>query len=795
MPSKSLCTVSALGIILFLGLLGCSRGGSSPIAPGLSGTDLEITPSAGGQAVDEEEGEKNRHIWGMWQMNVDLDRLTVEPVPLREAAVHLNIVGYLENPPGTQLLKIVNVSWSGDDTLLVDIQLIHPFSGKPQFTGRDVRGIAIFDAVVKGKLFYATQVIDVDKNIAPIFASRTLLNADGYTTLWNRWMHEQVIHPDIFGYIRGKLASPDEYYLEGNLHGFRAFWTDPMNRVFQSNQAATRTYELDVPLTGTFSFAYAVDASWAPPINTPVTDVWNDFPISANCAEPFQISASIISNTLTRISGSATVQFDVFDWQDPTNFSHVHVEAPDLFAGPIDPGAPIGFPGPNAARYEVIVPNTTGMAVTAQGGTDLLVVVEDAENTRWITTVNPDLTAYNIFKLPVADVPAFWRDRHGNGSFVNAPLAAPLIEPSTLSTGQPDLTVVSYPVAPYAVFGGDPEIMMFDDDDQRFIVIDRELDSTWIKSGYPGTVPPSWLLFPHSIDSTIRGWFAVGSTSKVIIPGTNYRVKHLANVFRQAGYYGFSWQTGTDHPPVPYLELLRDITGGFGNLVADPIYALFAYDSGILPATCGILSIGSPYIDQYNSNTRLTTIPRSDAGGVPDAVYQGAEHLLCAIDTDSFDALYYAFYVLEADPTLMTSEVEGFKINFSNIPYEGIWRLSNADINAEFAGAWALDLEVVPSAFNGIITMGDQTAEFNWLCVLMRDAVHYWLAFYDPVNPSPDNPGNNPQMTIYTSNKIPIPAAGYEPVAMDVDHQFFEVYVLCRDPVPDYAMTAFEFFY
>lgn len=796
MPSRCLCTSLALALIFAFGLIGCSGGGGGPIMPDVAGTDPEITPSTSPrtQAGDSgaSQGLKARHTWGVWLMHVNADHSIIEPEPLRNANFHLNITGYLEWPPGfpgQNLLRIVNASFSEFDTLLVDIRLIHPFTSQPGLTGRDVRGIAILPAE---KIFPATTVIDAEGDETPIYASRRLLNADGYTTLWNRWMSEEIYYPQIFGYIRGELATKDEYYIQGNLHGYKNFWTDRREHVFQSGQSATRTYEFDFP-PGPLTFAYAVDVSWSPPLNKPVTDIWEDFGTSASCPEPYQISTNVVSNSLTRTSGSATVQFDVSDWQDRNNFSHVHVEAPDLFYGTIDPGPPVGFPNDRTARYEVVVPNTKGNAITTGGGSDLLIAVEDMEN----STVNPDLTAYQIVKIPVADVPGFWRDRNGDGSFVNKQLALPLIQPSSLSTGKPDLAVVSYPEPPCDFFGGQPELMLFDDDDERFIVYNRNLNSSVEKAGYPFVIPPSWLLYPHCMDATTDGYFGVGSTNEAVVSG-NYRVKHLMNVFDPCGIYGFSWHTGTDDgSPNAFRETLRDVTSGFDNVLGNPLFGFFAYESGTIPTDTHALSVGDPYIDPQHSNTWRTSIPMVNAGGVPFAVDYNAERLRVGIDTQpiGLDSLHGAFYIVESNPVAGTSEVEGFDINFMNLPTDPIWNLDDSDIKSEFPGAYALDCEVVPSHYNLIVTVGDNIAEYNWLCVLMRDNTDYWLAFYDPLNPSPDNPGNDVRRTIYTSNKITIPNVGFEPVAMDVDHQHFEVYVLCRDAADDYFVSVFEFFY
>jgi len=796
MPSRCLCKLSALAIFIVIGLLGCSGGGSGPTMPGVTGTDAEISPLTSGQA-DNPGDNAGRYLWGLWNFHVNDDHTAIEVEPLRDATFHLNITGYLENPPGTQNLRIVGVSWTEFDTLEVDIQLIHPLGSNKTFTGRDVRGIAILPWT---RIFPSTTF---ESNKGPfahqlqqIYASRWLLNADGYTTLWNRLTSDAVEFPKIFGYIRGKLASADEYFIDSNLNGFRNFYTDPIQHVFQNNQAVTRSYEFDFP-PGPLTFAYAVDCSWEMPTTLPVTDIWAHFPITANCPEPFQISTTVVSNTLTKIGGNAVLEFDVKDWQDATNFSHVHVEAPDLFFGTIDLTGvgPISYPDSQTARYQVTVPNTKGNAVTAEGGSDLLIVVEDVDN----STVNPDLTAYNIYKLPVADVEGFWRDRNGDGSFVNVPLVAPLIEPSSLSDGTPDLTVVSYPEDECDFFNGQPEIMLFDDNDSRYIVYNRELNATYPKAGYPFDFPPSWLNYPTCMDATVAGWFGAGSTNTTGVGG-NYQVKHILNIFDPCGIYGFSWHTGTDDGSGDaMLEILRDVTSGMGNVAGDPIFGLFTYENGTgpVPDRAHILSCAAPYIDPGSANTFRTYVPLSNAGYLAGAINPDADIMNCSVDTDpvGLDPLHWAFYTTETNTSAYQSEIEVFDINFMNFDPAALLTIDNSDIQAEFPGAVVIDCEVVPSLTKHVTIIGETTAQYNWLAVLMTDGTNYWTAFYDPLNPHPDNSGNLPDRSIYTSTVHPLPP-GTTPVAMDVDHQYFEVYVLLWDSaLDDYYATVFEFFY
>ncbi|MCX6645788.1 MAG: hypothetical protein NTY09_05455 [bacterium] len=794
MYRRCLCTTSAVILVLIFGLMGCSGGGSGPTTPGLDGTDLGM-PTSG--PITANSYQPDRYLLGMGVMYMDPDNLTVEIEPLRTLGFHLNLLGWLEQQPGNNFFQLVAVSLSDHDSLLVDIRIVHPFPGMKSLTGRDMRAIMISPGV---KIFPSTLIKDVSGNITQIYASRTLLNPDGFSTLWNRWTWQEVQHPQLMGYIRGKLVSSDEYTIPGNLHPFKEYCTDTdpiMRRVFVPNQSAVRQFDFALPAPGQpFSIAYAVDISWEVPLTEPVNDVINDFPITANCPEPYQISSVIVSNTLTKIGGSATVQFDVCDWQDATNFSHIQVEAPDLFYGAIeiDPNSHIMSPTPNSRRYEVVIGNAKGSAVTTNGGSDLLIAVEDADN----SVVTPDLTAYNIFKLPVVDDPGFWRDRDGDGSWVNTPLESPYLVPSSLSTGQPDLAVFSYPQGAAQFFGPDPELLLFDDVNSRFIVWNRTLDASFIRSGYPGSMPPSWLLYPNSMDCNNQGVTAVGSTSEVV--NGNYMIKHAMNMFTPYGVYGTSWSSGTWIPgnPSSYYETVRDVTAGMGNLFADPVYGLFAYESGPMPSVGHVVNVSAPWTDPYNANVFRVNIPLGNSAGVAGEMYYNAQRLRLGVDTDpvGLQTQWWPVYILESNPTPGTSELEGFRVNFSNLPTEPFWTVTDAMIKADFPGSYGLDCEVVPSYTKHVTLIGATTAQYNWVCVLMTDGLDYWLAFYDPLNPHPDNPGDSKTEPVYVTDKIALDTgAGMVPVAMDIDHQYFEVYVLLRDSADMYYITPFEFFY
>jgi len=93
----------------------------------------------------------------------------------------------------------------------------------------------------------------------------------------------------IFKYSKGKKAyGPDP---DSTINGYKLFTNDPERRMFLVNEAISRVYHIDPP-DGEFVFGYVVDASWAPPETTPVTDPMNDFPFWANCEDGYVISVA-----------------------------------------------------------------------------------------------------------------------------------------------------------------------------------------------------------------------------------------------------------------------------------------------------------------------------------------------------------------------------------------------------------------------------------------------------------------------------------------------------------------------
>ena len=232
-------------------VLGCSGGGDNPVTtstgPGLTAG----TPSHGGQAQTQ--------LWGYWDVTIDVEAQTVEAVPNRTAMFGANVVTFLNGrPPG--LAFFINDTPIGDGYIDVDIDvsLIHPLPGLPQYDGYDVRGIFMHNGETS---------LDYDPDL--MFAGDTeegaiLLNADGYTRWYNCSEFSGGGVP-IFDYTPGMLGSLPAP--TATLNGFKNFndtlefdqdfyeWaTAPDNMdergVFSAGYVNSRQYIMQFPMPG-----------------------------------------------------------------------------------------------------------------------------------------------------------------------------------------------------------------------------------------------------------------------------------------------------------------------------------------------------------------------------------------------------------------------------------------------------------------------------------------------------------------------------------------------------------------
>ncbi len=375
-------------ILLMLLVLTISCSGGDPVT-GNSGM-----PDASAERTMQEY-ESNHYLWNFNLVYVNPRENEFEIIPVRQVADHWNILGFLEQGPCTDCLKITQIQPSGNGTLLVDIEIAHPFDNA-NLTGFDVRGIAMFS----GSQDFPTSGLNVSDRW---LGDGALVNADGYTTLYN-FTTAGSGPGGLQGYIEGELVTvttPDAL-----LNGYRRFISDGSENTrnaFYSGDAIAVTYEIKMP-DGPFVFGYAVDASWIPAINQPVEDPMTDFGPEANCPEAWKIAvtSTYAGDGLTASGGTAKLMVDVYDWQGKDDVHPILVECPELFDGTIE-GA-WESDGDGYTRYEAEIENVK----LAPSGFYTCLVSKEAQENDPVGKPWLDLTAYQVFNIEVgwpADFP------------------------------------------------------------------------------------------------------------------------------------------------------------------------------------------------------------------------------------------------------------------------------------------------------------------------------------------------------------------------------------------------------
>ncbi len=245
--------------ILLMGLIisGCS-GGSEPVTPDARLNDINVTT----------EPITRTHLWGYWDINVDIESRSVEVIPDRLMMFTVNIVKFLNNDPiGIQFSFNGTTPGAGYVDVDLDVTIKHPLDDAG-FNGYDVRGIFIGDG--SGTLAYNT-----DLTYPVNGTDQVLLNADGYTRWYNP---SEFLVPKIGGYVPGNFATSG-YSGSATLNGYKYFGEDfaatdklwdklisglPNTGHFIAGSSNTRNYQVRLPIPdpGTI-YGYAVTADWA----------------------------------------------------------------------------------------------------------------------------------------------------------------------------------------------------------------------------------------------------------------------------------------------------------------------------------------------------------------------------------------------------------------------------------------------------------------------------------------------------------------------------------------------------
>lgn len=339
----------------------------------------------------------NRHILGAWELTFDFEKFTAEAVPLRLAEGHFNVRKFMENGPCYTCLQLLNFKPQPDNTFFIDVQLTHPFPGLDNFTGFDVRGIAIFNG---SYVFPTSGLIMSDRALGNV----ELINADGYTTVFNPVNYPEGSNLPILTYSKGKLAG--NLFAPATLNGYKAFFPNQPRRIFRAGDTDFQTYHIARPPTILLKAGYVVDACWEQPIKKPVENPLTDFGPNANCLEAYQVSASINPGMMPGC-GTALYQVDVYDHQGFSTIAGISIEAPDLFNGWLNNSS--GTNMGSFTRFTGYLPNEHEVG---SGKYRVLIKVNDKMSDPFLGQVSAFAITYATVSPAPIDYEHGWR-KHG----------------------------------------------------------------------------------------------------------------------------------------------------------------------------------------------------------------------------------------------------------------------------------------------------------------------------------------------------------------------------------------------
>ncbi|MCX6646326.1 MAG: hypothetical protein NTY09_08215 [bacterium] len=392
-------------IITIIGLFvtGCSGHNSQPVSPDETSSPQNLTVNTGAL---KDSGINSHYLLssGLIYVNIENpDDPIIEIIPAREGEIHFNVLKFLEGAPCFDCFRIVGFNFPAPGFLNIDIRIDHPFTDL-LYSVFDVRCIIMFDGSHE---FPSIGKTTSDSSIG----EGTLLNADSYTALYNGSTLTAPVG-DLQKYFPGKLSTVT--MPNSDINGYIYFRTDdPLNdrNAFYADSYDVKTFSMKLP-TEIFVIGYAVDASWAPPIETPVDDPLTDFDSNANCIEPWKIEVQDIGPGLTHEGGTTKLQIDVYDWQGKSTHHAPVVECPEIFDGTYS--ATWVSDGDGYSRYEAYISNTN---LAPEGDYTCLISIEANENDPigkpWL-----DLTAYQLLSLEVTGEVSFegnliWAKRSG----------------------------------------------------------------------------------------------------------------------------------------------------------------------------------------------------------------------------------------------------------------------------------------------------------------------------------------------------------------------------------------------
>jgi len=438
-------------VLLAVAFVQACSGGGNPIVPSDRGnTQGDLT------AARELSSSEGRVLWGIYHVTLDPVSETAEIVPLRTAEVGVNVTRFLQ-PPSSPIHMISFNFYPGlsdyaHGLFVLDVTLKHPFPGLEMYRGFDVRGVFMSNA---------TSFLPGDGSLTyPGGDDSRMLNPDGFTRWWNS---TEFTSKSIFGYSPGKLGPP--VYPDAILNPYKYFCDDieaesPLSDVtlenrgtFSITSANTRRYEIQFRMDGdkvVFDFNYAVDASWEDLGPDAPSYEPGDFPVSANCQEPWWVEIDSSQSSLYFVEpgltgGQLVLDVTVHDWQAaledggsvPAEIGGITMYSPilpDFFADIIGLGATITSEDIGAATWRLVM-DADQLQITSQGEQEIWIAALSAEP----DTYAPQIPGGDSYPHPDGPLAAYARGSVSIGGVV--PQDAPSVLNVDPDSGYLDMTL------------------------------------------------------------------------------------------------------------------------------------------------------------------------------------------------------------------------------------------------------------------------------------------------------------------------------------------------------------------
>lgn len=347
-----------------LGLLvGCSGGGTSPLAPGTTpapaATDTPTAPSPPARTPlapvvfpqltsplpvgldPSTNGESGSGVMGLYGLNIDAVSLDATLEPLTRGVqlgedFEVDVTDFFRKSPCTDCLQVTGLSLDPSGNVLVDIEARHPFAVPPPGSGR--LDLHVFDMELQVAVpglsgnpdFYTNSQIDtrlsgVTSNVK-IMKPGFLTNADGYASHLTRIIDDITgSEATLYPFVLMKIEEPvSGQYNPATVSGF-ADLTNPVGyNVFGMGQAGTAQLNLDFNGAEQVGVVLALDAKYGVSArgNIPVGQPGNRrspryFLPEYNRKEAWRVLTNVTANTLidTSASSFATIDIEINDWQ------------------------------------------------------------------------------------------------------------------------------------------------------------------------------------------------------------------------------------------------------------------------------------------------------------------------------------------------------------------------------------------------------------------------------------------------------------------------------------------------